>query len=253
MKKSLIIFCSFLVWTSCATQSKYKDLLFAPWSSYQNDADGRIRAEYKASPTQAEINNQLPSRNTYIISLKMTHKLIEKRAISLFNELRSLANKKSITSLSVSTVGVLSGIAATTLLVASPANIIWVTGLTGLSTGALGYQTRLAQEGFSREAVQREFEKIASEYKDANSEFGDALAILQANLNSTNVTDWNLGVSKAEKSLSTMETLTTLGYLPKGTQEDLNKIKAKDEEILNQIKQLSLQNNELKTKVEALK
>ena len=225
-----------------------------PWSSYQIDKSGKIKAGFVLlnSLTIPQLEVQFTARNNYIIGLKATHKSIEKKASKLFEEIKDLADRNSETSLAVSTVGILSGITAMTLIVANPANSVWAAGFTGASTGALGYQTRLAQEGFTREAVQREFERLASEYKAANAEFGEALAILQVNLNSTDLTEWNSGVAKAEKSLNTMETLVTLGYLPTGIVEDLEKIKMRDEEILNQIKILQNQNNELKRKVEAL-
>ena len=225
-----------------------------PWSSYQIDQSGKVRSEFVSSNslTDLQLGLQLTARNNYITGLKATHKSIENKASKLFEEIRDLADQNSETSLAVSTVGILSGITATALVVASPANSVWVAGFTGASTGALGYQTRLAQEGFTRDAVQREFERLASEYKAANAEFGEALAILQVNLNSTDLTEWNGGIAKAEKSLNEMETLVTLGYLPAGIVEDLEKIKMRDEEILNQIKILQNQNNELKKKVEAL-
>lgn len=56
----------------------------------------------------------------------------------------------STISLGIQLVGIAAGIAATALVVASPANAAWVAALTGVSSGAATYTLASSNEGFTR-------------------------------------------------------------------------------------------------------
>jgi len=252
MEKICFLFFLFAFSVGCASISEDRLAIdsFQPWASRQLE-NGRLKVNLTGDMSKPS-TKLLEERNKYLSEIQVAHKSIQKEAAALFEEIRSSADNNSETSLTVSGIGIASGIAATALVVASPANAVWVAGLSGVSTGALGYQTRLAQEGFTRDAVYREFERLASEYKTANSEFGEALSILKSNVNTTDFKKWDEGVALAEKSLKEMESTVTLKYLPTGLAEDLEKIKNRDEEILKQIKILQEENKKLKEKVDTI-
>ena len=47
----------------------------------------------------------------------------------------------------------------------------------------MGHQTRRAQEGQTRAAIRKEYEKLSVKYEKANIGYSTALAILKTNLN----------------------------------------------------------------------
>lgn len=64
-----------------------------------------------------------------------------------------VASANSRRKVTVGLVGIGTSIAAAALTTASPANAVWVAGLSGISGGVVAYQTSLESQGYSREAV----------------------------------------------------------------------------------------------------
>lgn len=77
-------------------------------------------------------------------------------------------------------LGIGSSIAAAALAVASPANATWVAALSGVSAGVGGYQAKVAEDGYSRDAVMVAYDEFREGFAIASREFAAALGNLAA-------------------------------------------------------------------------
>lgn len=104
--------------------------------------------------------------------------------------------------LGVGVGGTLSGIAAAALVVASPANAVWVATFSGLSAGAVGFQTNAALQGFSREAKVAVYNELRGELKAAQAEVDAAFDKLNQALTDPDPQIWQQAVLRTSQKLN---------------------------------------------------
>ncbi len=90
-------------------------------------------------------------------------------------EIDKMGKRYSGATLSMSGAGIASGIAATSLAVASPANAAVVAGLTGFGSGMAAFQTMYADEGFARDYYEKWAQSIDENRKAVSVQIHDKL------------------------------------------------------------------------------
>ncbi len=122
----------------------------------------------------------LSDRGKDIAALRTWYHEVSKNAAEVQDDMRKEADLFSATHLTVGGVGVAAGIAAAALVVASPANAVWVSALSGTAAGAAGYQTSLATQGLSREAVAEAYKAYSETFTNSTGTYADDMAKLNA-------------------------------------------------------------------------
>jgi len=245
--------------TGCATKAPIIE--YSPdWNARITEGLEQTRAEANALGEEfypfsvmAVLETSPTERAKYITDKKTDYKRVRDEAPAVFTKMYEVANGNSRNSLIVSGIGIASGLAASVVLVASPANAVWAAGLSGVATGTLGFQTRLAQEAFTRAAVSREYTRLKSEFDNGANEFSAGMTLLvsyQSDTSTQGTTKWNEGVAKVENGLSRMDRVLIYQFFPMAIDDDLTAIKERDEEILAAIKALYEKNEELEQQVE---
>jgi hypothetical protein len=202
------------------------------WSTFLSIAD---RLAYQ---TKTEIPPELKEKRLqYIDNQRSEYQKIMDKIDSKLDDLRRTAEKNSTVTLWTGGAGIASGVAATTLVVASPANAVWVAGLTAFGTGVMTFQTRAALEGYSRDAVARVYNEIIAKIQDATSQIGVDFEFLRSNVESTgDVFDKRAG--ELDQRIIRLHTAAILTPLIVGTDQDIEELKRRNVELQSQIDEI---------------
>ena len=223
---SIILLLLAVILSGCSTISQHQSSKYPyrPWTNILLEKIGdktAIDLFREAKSGSQEISSSLKElRLKYINGLETAYNKANKEAKAFFGSIIADADKKSKFDISLSAAGILSGIATGTLIAASPANAVWAAGFTAFSTGVIGYQSKLAQEGYTKAAVHRSYEELSKKYNAANEAFSTAFASLKNQIEASDPTQWNINYVEAEKNLSIIASLNTTGYIPLGHQND---------------------------------
>jgi hypothetical protein len=188
----------------------------------------------------------LEAREKYLADIKQEFIDLDKLGNESLNGLLTKADRNSRTSIAVGTLGALSGITAGVLLVASPANAVWAAAFTGFGTGALGFQTRMAMEGYSRPAIARLFTNAILRCEKAKAEFLTAYNTLVSLKGNPDSEQWDKNAGAAELALLKLRSEVLRVSLPMGEEEDLVWQRKAMEEFSTQLNQVQQTVNEIK-------
>jgi PKD domain len=131
-----------------------------------------------AAPTIPTVQTSLyDARQQEILTLQsdcdQNQKDFEKQA----DKVTGQANFFGISQVGISWAGLGSGIAATALTVASPANAVWTTIMAGFAGGSAGFAAAAAQQGFSKAAIAQSMAPILQMDAYAYTNFSTAKLI----------------------------------------------------------------------------
>lgn len=161
------------------------------------------------------------------------------------DDLRRTADKNSALTLWTGGAGIASGVAATTLAVASPANVVWVAGLSAFGTGVLTFQTRAALEGYSRDAVARVYNQTITKIQKSTSQIGADFEFLRQYVDLTgDVFDKRAG--ELDGRIVSLYSTAILTPLIVGADQDVEELKRRNAEILKKLEDAQKQIDELK-------
>ena len=176
-------------------------------------------------------------RKEHLENLTKTHADITAIGAKTLGKLKREAEHNSARTLWTGGVGIAAGIAAGALVVASPANVVWVTALTGIGAGTLSFQTRAALEGMSREAVARVYNDTLTKLTLYETQFEASYELLWANQTIYLPGIWDAEAAKAEVSLEKYRSAAMLVSLPSAT-EDATAIMQRQVELMEQFVQM---------------
>jgi len=165
------------------------------------------------------------------------------------DELRRTADNRSNLTLFTGGAGIASGVAATTLAVASPANVVWVAGLSAFGTGVLSFQTRAALEGFSRDAVARVYNDTITRTQGTIAQIGADFEFLRQHVDSLD-DSFDKRAGELDNRIVSLRSAAILTPLIIGTDQDIEELKKRNVEILKQLEETQKQVDELKKKQE---
>ena len=146
-------------------------------------------------------------RNDYLARLKKSFEQVMYAAQSTLDGLARKADRYSKVDLGIGLSGVVSGVAAAILVVASPANAATVAGLTAWGAGATGYQTSLASAGFSREIIAKVHQDLYVKITTQVAAYNDAYLKLDVTVDDS---VWEENARKAEAALAQIISLAML-------------------------------------------
>lgn len=210
------------------------------WSTFLTPAE---RIEYLENRTvTSEIQQK---REQYIEKKHSEFTQIMNVLNNKLEELRNKADNNSNLTLWSGGLGVASGVAATTLVVASPANAIWVTGLSTFGTGVLTFQSRAALEGYSRDAVARVYNQIITKISQASILIGNDFEFLRQNVKSSG-DDFDERAGELDKRIIELHSAAILTPLIVGIDQDIAELKRTNAEIKEMLDQAQKDINELK-------
>jgi len=167
----------------------------------------------------------------FLKSVDNCYSQINDRAVWRLNRLKWEADNYSIAKLSLDGVGIGCGIAAAALIVASPANAVWVAALGGVTTGVVGFQSRSAGEGFARDAALRVYDESKEKMENA----ANAYLVQYENLakltpKDDNDAEWRVAAAGAVSALLKYYNAVVFVSLPRGLPEDVEKLKRLQED-----------------------
>jgi len=214
--------------------------------SWQSQRTLMLKSRGVLPPSDAKPSEQdIAERQKYLDKLEKSHEDINALARKTLGHLKRQANNNSKLTLATGGVGIASGIAAGALVVASPANAVWVAALTGVGAGALSFQTRAALEGFSRDAVARVYNDTITRMAAADTQYQASYQELVANKTTWTDAKWDEVAGAAEVSLQKYRSAATLVALPSGT-EEVETLKQRNVELTSQLDQLQKQLDKIK-------
>ena len=209
-----------------------------------NDSPKKETGQVVPPPSQASAAGAKTDRNAELKKLKEEYNSASTKAEESLNNLKKRADKRSGGMLWTSAAGIASGLTASVLLVASPANAVWAAAFTGFSTGILAFQDQLSEEGYSRLAVARIHETTQKTIIDANTKYLTNVLILQTRIEGSNALskeDWNKYLALAWEAIAEMTSAARFTSMSMGTSADVQQIKKQNEEILEKLKKIDSQ------------
>lgn len=232
-KVSVLALVAALALTGCATKRFSQIPQFQSNVKPGTDRGGSGNSKLKSE----EIGQLLADRAAHEVELQKKFEEISNQAQVTLRGLQRKADNYSELTLGTGAVGIGAGVAAGALVVASPANIVWVTALTGIGAGAVSFQTRTALEGFSRDVVARVYNETLVKLNSHAKEFGDAAAKMRASHNDTDTSAWNTAQGQAVAALVNLQTAALLIPIATGP-SDTAELKKQNEELLAALKQI---------------
>jgi hypothetical protein len=127
---------------------------------------------------KAAKNNELDAK---LAELQKVQDAFDKEMQTFEADLKTLtknANLWGYEGVIIKRAGLLSGIGAAALTAASPANAVWIAGLSGFAGAANGYASASGAEGFSKSAVAAYLKPIVKQVNEVALEFSLAEARL---------------------------------------------------------------------------
>lgn len=130
------------------------------WFNFIDDQPSDLVFFHRKDKSGKDID--LNNRDKYINWINKSYAEFQNGYDWTMDELNKQAVGSSLVRIGTTGSGIAAGIAATALVVASPANAVWVAGLGGFSTGILGIQSVVTREGYSKVA----FARVLKKYKE---------------------------------------------------------------------------------------
>ncbi len=187
---------------------------------------------------------EVKRRAARIGELDSTYTATKKDAAKTLRRLEQQADHHGKIAVGTGGVGIAAGIAAGALVVASPANAVWVAALTGVGTGALSFQTRMALEGFSRDAVAQVYNDTITRMREADGEYLAAIKVLISHKEDWAAGKWDAEEAKAAQALGRFSSAASIVPLPAGSAE-VESLKQKNVELNTKIEELQRKVEEL--------
>ncbi len=229
---SLILIVTVIV-TGCTTLNKVVNTFKSNEQIELNEKEDKydkVKKEFKAkeanlaatlkemdislSVKEGEIPAPVVQARRNYLEIKELYVELLKAAIDLkIAELNKQARQAGYFALGNKAVGIGSGIASTALVVASPANAVWVAGLTTFSTGLIAFEGRAEELGFStlianikNDAIKEKAESALLEFNEINFEY------LYPYASTATQADWILKMKDLGKAILKYEVV--LRYTP---------------------------------------
>lgn len=206
---------------------------------------------WSAFPSRPESDLSQKSSKNLTNELKVARlQYLEKKQFEFFKimkiidikleKLRCTADKNSAITLLTGGAGIASAVAATTLAVASPANTVWVAGLSAFGSGVMTFQMRAALEGYSRDAVARAYTETIAKIGETTAQIGADFDFLRKNIESTD-DRFDKRAGELDEKIIKLYTASVLTPLIAGTDQDIEDLKRRNAEIQQQLKELKIQ------------
>ena len=216
MKKVMLLIIPMFFLIGCAPALYKPNLSFLKTESPTVTEDPQKRTEAR----DKQLND---------LSAEYTKALTE--AQGRLNTLKGQADRRSGATLLTSVAGIASGITASVLLVASPANAVWAAAFTGFGTGVLTFQTEMFNEGYSRQTIARIYQDTMNKMVAANEQYEtNSNSLVQGKL-TLSANDWNNHLALASGAIIKMHAATIFVPLPIATPEDIAELKKQVEDL----------------------
>lgn len=178
----------------------------------------QARSPMRGSLDEALNATDAENRAKDIKAIREWYGEVSRNAATVQADMRKEADVFSATNLGIGGTGIAAGVAASALVVASPANAVWVAALSGAAASAAGYQTSLATQGLSRQAVAEAYELYNTSFINATNVYAEDMSSLTACL-SCNDTAWFTSRGKVEADIIKLQALADSRPLRLGEKE----------------------------------
>ncbi|MCW5556096.1 MAG: hypothetical protein KIS67_28565 [Verrucomicrobiae bacterium] len=115
--------------------------------------------------------------------------------------------------------GIASGIAASALIVASPANAVWVSVLSGYAGGVAGMNSVFDNNGYSREQIAALETTVVQEYAAVSAEINLEVLFALANDVATTSEKWLEELGKQNRAMTRLRALALTLKIPTGSSQ----------------------------------
>jgi PKD repeat protein len=150
--------------------------LFLCLTGCQSAKVRNLKGELKAggagfTGSQADVYN---FRSKEIVDLETQFEKSEKAYEKQYSKLCQQAQLFGVSAVAFGWAGLGAGIAASALVVASPANVVWVAGLSSFAGGAGLFSSVAGEQGFTKYAVAQAMIPVVGEHANAYTNFSTA-------------------------------------------------------------------------------
>jgi len=186
----------------------------------------RKTVEVKNLPLPISDKCEPQMRQEFLDKLNRAYVQINNNANKLLKRMALQADGNTTFRLCLDGAGIGCAIAAGALIVASPANAVWVAALNGVTAGVLAFEASTRQEGVSRDAIVRMYDKAVGDIKQAGETYLTRYEELVKETGKANNDDkWRDAAAAALSAL--LKYNHTVMYFPLsyGAAEDLQKLK----------------------------
>ena len=220
---SLILIAALIV-TGCATLKKATNIIKSDEQIAIDEAKAKsekAEKDYKAyEPKEPSLilkmdipagvvkipTTVVEARREYLYGKK---KEVDKFKASIDEKIKTIekeAKKASYFAVSLKGMGIATGIASTALVAASPANAVWVAGLGAFTTGALAFEGRAKEVGFSTDIYNKINDVVKEQAASALEEFEDInFEYLWSFASYASQEQWTLEMKKLGKAIIQLE------------------------------------------------
>jgi len=195
----------------------------------------------ESSTVKANRAQQAEERKRTLEALKTQYLYAFSLASDRLNTLKTQADRRTQFTVGTSLAGIASGLTATVLLVASPANAVWASGFAGFSTGVLGFQSQMYEEGYSRQTIARIYEATMNKMVAAYEEYGTNYSALEKGIDDLEPDKWNEHLSLASGAIVKLHAASVFVPLPMGAAEDIAELKKSNAELKKRLEDISAQ------------
>ena len=223
-----------------------KHVTVPSWNAFQaplkKQGNEFVESPLNEAPLTQDDQNQ---RKQYLTELDASYTKITGIAEKTLKQLHKEADHYSRLTLGTGVVGIGASIAAGALVVASPANAVWVAVFTGIGAGSISFQTRTALEGFSRDSVAQIYNDTLSKLNTSASEFQSGYYSLKVLQSSSKRSEWFEAAARSEKALQNYYVTALLLPLPTSS-ASAEQLKQQNEAFKKQLDDLNAAIDKLK-------